>query len=127
MNQYQQMLTRHSKYILFILSSFIMGWGFTNYQPMFLGLILGTVVSFFNLWVMHKKINKFGHAIVKGKKVGSLGMLLRFGTASLSVFIIIKFPDLFNLVGLVIGLMTPYLVIMIDMFFNSSLVRKRGE
>lgn len=127
MMQYEQVFKRYSKYIYYGLSLFVLGWGFTPYQSFFLALILGTVVSFFNIWQMHRKVNKFGQAIIKGKKVRSLGMFLRMATVGFAVYIYFRYPHYFSLAGLIIGLMTPYFVIMIDMFFNMLRLRKRGE
>lgn len=127
MEIFQQVMKRHTKYILNLLAIFFLGVAFTQYQEVFSGLILGTITSFINMWIAHRKIDKFGRAIIAGKKVRSLGMLLRMSMVAISVFIFFQYPELFHLGSLVFGLMTPYIVIMIDMFFHMLILRKRGE
>ncbi|MRX74146.1 ATP synthase subunit [Bacillus lacus] len=107
---------RYRKYIFFLLSFYVIGWGFTSYQPVFLGLILGTSISLFNLWLMVRKHKQFGKAMDEGRSVRSLGTASRMASAGFAVLISLEFPDELHLVSVVIGLMTMYFVIMIDYF-----------
>lgn len=68
--------------------------------------------------MMARKSDKFGDAVLQGKKVRSLGSFSRMATAALAVMISLKFPDSFHLISVVLGLMTSYIVIMIR-FFSS--------
>ena len=124
MPELKQMYIRQRKYIFLLLSAFVLGWGFTSYQSIFLGLILGTSLSLFNLWLMVRKVDQFGEAVAKGKKVRSLGMVSRMASAVLAVMIAMKYPDKVHLISVVLGLMTAYIVIMIDYFFHSFHLRK---
>ncbi|WP_059171847.1 ATP synthase subunit I [Bacillus sp. FJAT-27445] len=114
---------RIKRYLFFLLSLYVLGWGFTGHKPIFAGLILGTALSLFNLWLMVRKTSQFGEAVMKGKKVRSLGSFNRMATAALAVIIAMKFPDQFHLISVVLGLMTSYIVIMID-FFKQAFLRK---
>lgn len=124
MPELQQLFCRHCKYILYILSIYVLGWGFTDYKSIFLGLILGTSVSLFNHWYLVRKTTLFGEAIASGKKVYSLGMLVRMAVVILAVYIAGKYPDTFHMVSVIIGVVTAYAVIMIDFviqqIFNSQ-------
>ncbi|WP_017756603.1 ATP synthase subunit I [Calidifontibacillus oryziterrae] len=126
--EYNQMFIRQLKMIINLLALFVIGWGFTPYPTIFLGLILGTVLSTYNLWTMHSKVNRLGETIVenlakkedeKKKKVRSLGSLQRLAAAALAVVIAMRYPDTFHFVSVIIGLMTYHFVIMIDLFFQS--------
>lgn len=119
MSEIKSMYTRQRKYIFFLLALYVLGWGFTTYQSIFLGLILGTSLSMFNLWLMVRKADKFGEAVLQGKKVRSLGSFSRMATAALAVMIALKYPESFHLISVVLGLMTSYIVIMIDFFLQS--------
>ncbi|MBS4190087.1 ATP synthase subunit I [Bacillus sp. FJAT-49705] len=123
MSDLKTMYVRLRKYIFLLLSFYVLGWGFTSYQSIFLGLILGTVMSLYNLWLMTRKTEQFGAAVEKGEKVRSLGTASRMATAVLAVMIAMKFPEHFHLISVVIGLMTSYIVIMID-FFLQTFLRK---
>lgn len=113
------MFRRYKKYILYLLALYVLGWGLTEYQSVFLGLILGTSISLYNLWVMVRKNKQFGQALEKGKK-GSLGTVARMASAIVAVFFALKYPHYFDLVSVVLGLMTMYIVIMIDFFIQHS-------
>lgn len=114
---------RVRRYLFFLLSLYVLGWGFTEQKDVFAGLILGTALSLFNLWLMVRKTDQFGEAVIKGKKVRSLGSFNRMATAALAVIIAMKYPDQFHLISVVLGLMTSYIVIMID-FFKQAFLRK---
>lgn len=124
MPEFKLMFIRQRKYIFLLLSIYVLGWGFTSYQSIFLGLILGTALSLYNLWLMTRKVDRFGEAVAKGQSVRSLGMISRMATAVLAVMIAMKYPEKVHLVSVVFGLMTSYIVIMIDYFFQSFHLRK---
>jgi len=91
----------------------------TPYKTVFLGLILGTSLSYMNMALLVRRMGKLSTAIDKGKKVGSLGTLSRMATAILGVAIAMKYPEHIHLISVVIGLMTSYVVIMIDFLLNT--------
>lgn len=126
--EYKQIFIRELKIIINLVAIFVIGWGFTPYPQIFLGLILGTLISTYNLWSMHNKVNRLGQTIVenaskreneKKKRMRSLGSLNRLAAASLAVLIALRYPETFNLIAVIIGLMTNHFVIMIDFLFQS--------
>lgn len=126
--EYKQIFIRELKIIINLLAVYVIGWGFTSYPHIFLGLILGTVISTYNLWSMHSKVNRLGQTIVdngtkkedeKKKGMKSLGSLNRLAAASLAVVIAMRYPDTFHLIAVIMGLMTNHFVIMIDFLFQS--------
>lgn len=124
MPEFVEMYNRARKWILYLLSIYVLGWGFTSYQTIFLGLILGTAFSFINLWMLLRKMKKFDKSITNGKKVRSLGSLSRMAMAAIAVIIATKWPQNFDVICVVMGLMTTYIVIMIDYLFHSFYVHK---
>ncbi|MDX8361069.1 MULTISPECIES: ATP synthase subunit I [Bacillaceae] len=124
MQDLQQMSIRYRKYILFLLSIYVLGWGFTPYQSVFLGLIFGTIISLYNLWIMVRRSNRFTKAVEEGTKVRSLGTFNRMASAALVVYIALQYPDKIHLYSAILGLMTIYIVIIIDYFFQ---LIHRGE
>ncbi|TFD97001.1 ATP synthase subunit I [Jeotgalibacillus sp. R-1-5s-1] len=118
---------RYTRYILYLLSIFVLCWGFTPFPDVFLGLILGTSFSLFNLWLMKNRMERFDRALDEGKKVRSLGTLSRMASAGAAVLIALEFPELIHLISTVIGLMMVYIVIMIDYFWQQLLHKKREE
>jgi ATP synthase protein I len=124
MPEFRVMFNRQRKWVFYLLSMYVLGWGFTPYKVTFLGLILGTVFGFINLWLLVRKTESFDKAISKGKKVRSLGSLSRMAMAGIAVVIALRYPEYFRIVPVVIGLMTSYLVIMIDYFYHALHVHK---
>jgi ATP synthase protein I len=116
---------RQRKYIFFLLSLYFLGWAiFTDYQPLFAGLIVGTAVSLYNLWLLARKTWNFGDAILQGKKIRSLGSFSRFAAAGLVIFVALEYPEHVHLISAVLGLVTSYFVIMIDFLIQSFHIRR---
>ncbi|RPF54106.1 ATP synthase subunit I [Aquisalibacillus elongatus] len=130
MKDYTYMMSRQLKWLFYLVAVFVLGYGFTDYQPFFAGMILGAGISTFNLWLLQVKINRIGQGVVdRDEKKRTLGMLTRFATAALAAVIALQYPGIFDMIAVIIGLMTPYLVIIIDYFFHHTelTTRKRGE
>ncbi|MCM3764033.1 ATP synthase subunit I [Neobacillus niacini] len=119
MPELQAMFSRQRRWMFYLLSIYVLGWGFTAYKSIFLGLIFGTSLSLFNLWLMVRKTDQFGEKVLKGEKVRSLGSFSRLATGALAVVVAMRYPEQFHLISVVIGLMTSYIVIMIDFFIHS--------
>ncbi|WP_066310015.1 ATP synthase subunit I [Bacillus sp. FJAT-29814] len=119
MPELQAMFSRQRRWIFYLLSIYVLGWGFTAYKSIFLGLIFGTSLSLFNLWLMVRKTDQFGEKVLQRKKVRSLGSFSRMATGALAVVVAMRYPEEFHLISVVIGLMTSYIVIMIDFFIHS--------
>lgn len=109
---------RQSKYMIYLLAIFVLGWGFTSYQAVFAGLLLGTSLSLYNLWLINQKMKKFSQALDEGTKIKSLGTMTRFASAGLAVIIALEFSEHFHMISVVLGLMTAYFVIIIDFFIH---------
>ncbi|RDY72310.1 ATP synthase subunit I [Halobacillus sp. SY10] len=122
MQGYQQMMTRQRKWMFYLLAIFVLGWGITPWQPIFLGLLLGSALSFYNLWLMQRKIRKLGEASADNRSVRGIGTFTRLASGALAVVIALQFEEYFHLISVVLGLMAAYIVILIDYLFNKSTV-----
>jgi ATP synthase protein I len=123
----QLLYPKYKKYMFYLLALLVLGWGFTEYQSIFAGLILGTIISFINLWLLYKKTIRLSESIKQGKPVYSLGSITRFAYAALAVIIALKFPDHFNLIGTICGLLTSTGVMLLDYFIMLITKRKQEE
>ncbi|RWZ58982.1 ATP synthase subunit I [Halobacillus fulvus] len=122
MQNYQQMMARQRKWMFYLLALFVLGWGVTPWQPIFLGLLLGSALSFYNLWLMQRKIRQLGDASSKNRSARGIGTFTRLASGALAVVIALQFEEYFHLISVVLGLMTAYIVILIDYLFNKSTV-----
>ena len=114
MLNYESMISRQRKWMLYLLALLVLGAGFSPYPSVFLGLILGAVISFYNLWLMQKKINDFGEAIGRKQKIRGIGTISRLAAVALGVLIVFRYGEYFDFISFIIGLMASYLVILID-------------
>lgn len=118
MTEFESMAARQRKWMFYLLAVLVLGAGFTPYLQIFLGLLLGSAVSFYNLWLLQKKIDDFTGAVAKKQPVKGIGTVSRFAAAALVIIIALRFDEYFNVIAVLIGLMTSYLVIMLDFAVN---------
>lgn len=114
MLDYNVMIARQRKWMLCLLAILVIGTIFLPYPRIFLGLLLGAIVSFYNLWLLQKKIVDFTEAVANKSSSRGIGMVSRFAAAVLAVIVALRFEEYFHIIAVLIGLMTSYLVIMID-------------
>lgn len=109
------MIARERKMMFYLLAIWVLGAGFTPYPQIFLGLLLGSIASFYNLYLLQRKINDFAEAVEKKQSTKGLGTISRFAAAALAIIIALQFENYFHIIAVLIGIMTSYLVIMIDL------------
>lgn len=129
MTELRVRVRRLSRIMCYLLALFVLGWGFTDYKTVFAGLILGTVVSFFNALYTAVKVRRFGQRVAQGRKPGSLGMLTRFSLVGLAALIAIRYADIFHVPSLAIGLFLTPAVLWVDGLIDSlhNSKKKGGE
>lgn len=114
MFEYEGMKTRQRKWMLYLLAILVLGAGLTPYLTIFLSLLIGSIVSFYNLWLLQKKVVDFTDAVAKKQPVRGLGTVSRFAAVVLVIIIALRFEEYFNVIAVLVGLMTSYLVMMLD-------------
>ncbi|WP_018661193.1 ATP synthase subunit I [Heyndrickxia acidiproducens] len=119
-----QVYKRQRKYLLFLMFLYLLGSFYPSFRPVSLGLLLGTSVSLFNLWLLAKKTISVTSASVTGKRSFSLGTGTRIAMAVLAVMFADYYTEWLNVLSVIIGIMTSYVVIMIDFFAGLFQQRK---
>ena len=102
------------KALFFLLAVCALGWGFSPYESIFAGIALGAFFGTYNFWILVRRMEKFDRSISEGKKVASIGTVLRFGSGVAAVAIAISLPQYFHLISTVIGLMIPYIFLIVE-------------
>ncbi|MEO4054070.1 ATP synthase subunit I [Solibacillus sp. CAU 1738] len=105
---------KQKKALFFLLALCALGWGFTPYDSIFTGIGLGALFGTYNFWILVRRMEKFDHAIGEGTKAPSIGTALRFGSGVAAVAIAISLPQYFHLISTVIGLMIPYIFLVVE-------------
>ena len=114
MQDLQQVFVRQKKLIFFLLAICVLGWGFTSYQTVFAGIALGSLFGLYNFWLLVRRLEKFDRSLNEGKKVKSLGTAMRFASGVAAVAVAMSIPEQFHLGSTVIGLMIPYVYLLVD-------------
>ncbi|WP_394190292.1 ATP synthase subunit I [Paenisporosarcina quisquiliarum] len=114
MHGLQQVYQRQKKLIFFLLAFCALGWGFTPNQTVFAGLALGALFGLYNFWLLVRRLEKFDRSLNEGKKVKSLGTAMRFASGIAAVAVAMSVPEQFHLGSTVIGLMIPYVYLLVD-------------
>lgn len=120
MVDYERMAKRQQKWMLYLLIIFLLGALLTPYEHIFLGLLLGHVVSYYGLRLLHNRGKAYGKAIVEDGRPPGLGTFLRLVGAAIAILIAIKFEHKVHLIAVVCGLMTSYVVMLVDLFINNE-------
>ncbi|MEK4424027.1 ATP synthase subunit I [Solibacillus sp. FSL K6-1523] len=109
-----QVFALQKKALFFLLAICALGWGFSPYELIFAGIALGAFFGTYNFWILVRRMEKFDRSISEGTKVASIGTALRFGSGVAAVAIAISLPQYFHLISTVIGLMIPYIFLVIE-------------
>lgn len=117
MFEFDSMAARQRRWMLYLLALFVLGAGFLPYTRVFNGLVLGGVISFYNMWLLQRKTKMLGDVVADtGEARGSLGTFSRMAAAVLGVIVAVRFEENFHIIAVVIGIMSSYLVIGLDGF-----------
>ena len=111
--------TLQKKALFFLLALCALGWGFTPYPTVFAGVAVGACFGTYNFWILVRRMDKFSRSVSEGKKVLSLGSLLRFGAGIAAVAIAMTLPQYFHLISTLIGLMLPYILLYLGVLVHS--------
>lgn len=125
MPELHHIFAMQKKAFFFLLALCALGWGFTPYQTIFAGIAVGAFFGTYNFWILVRKMEKFDKSISEGKRKASLGTALRFGSGVAAVAIAMMLPDKFHLVSTVIGLMIPYVLLLVERIVSTTNVHKK--
>lgn len=118
MSNYETMAKRQRKWMLIIVALFaILSITLSN-KHFFNGLLLGSIISFYNLWLLQRRTNLVGESAEKDGTRKGIGTISRLAAAALGVLLAIRY-DL-SVVGFIIGLMIAYPIMMIDFILMSN-------
>lgn len=114
MLEMQRIFTRQKKCIFFLLALCVLGWAFTPYSSIFAGLAVGSIFGLYNFWILVRRMEKFDRVMMGEKGQARLGTSFRFASGIAAVAIALLFPDEIHLISTVIGLMIPYVLLIVE-------------
>lgn len=117
MSDYKRMAIRQKIWMFGIIALVLIGAALSSNEYFFFGLLLGTGISYFNLWLLHRKISVLAESEQTVGLKSGFGTISRLAASVLGVVLAIRY-DL-SIAGYLIGLMTAYPVMMLDfVIFN---------
>lgn len=115
MQEFDQLVTRQRKWMLYILSAFILlAAAIPEKRPLFLGLVLGSVFSYYGMRLLQNRLRAFGETALESGKVKGLGTFVRMLGAVLLVFLTFYLGEKVNYYAVIIGLGISYVVLLVD-------------
>ncbi|WP_028400662.1 ATP synthase subunit I [Ectobacillus panaciterrae] len=129
MTDMHELVRRQKKYMYYLLALFVLGWGFTPYPKVFLGVIIGTIVSFMSLRLVAWKTDKLLDRVEQGNekirfKANAVSTYPRLAAMGLVIIFAVRYQHLMETWSLGLGLMTGYLVMIIDFLYLQYIGRE---
>lgn len=117
MSDYKKMAVRQRRWMYIIIALTLVGVMLSSDKTFMYGLLLGTGISYFNLWLLQNKTSILAESDqTEGFKKG-FGTISRMAASVFGVIMAVRY-DL-SIAGYLIGMMTLYPVIMLDyLIFN---------
>jgi len=114
MSEPEVMFRRYRSHMLVLFGILAIGWVLSADKAIFNGLFLGGIASLFNLWSLFRFSRKLPSAVKEGKGFFATGMVSRIASVSIAILISLFNPEYFHLIATIIGLLSSYIVILID-------------
>ncbi|MGG1167529.1 MULTISPECIES: ATP synthase subunit I [Bacillus cereus group] len=102
-----------------LLGVMLLGWFMTPFPFHFVGISIGLLVSMYCVWILRRRIEKFGNSIVKKENAPMLGMMNRFAAAVLGAIIMYEIEHHEFMWTFAAGIMGGYFLIIINLGYYS--------
>src|SRR5699024_77451 len=117
MSEYRIMASRQRKWMYVFIAITVVLALILPEKRIIYGLLLGLVISFYNLWLLQRRADMQGEEAARTGKRKGIGTISRLASAALGTLLAIRYD--WSLVSFIIGLMAIYPVIMLDyIWFN---------
>lgn len=129
----EELLHRQRKYTLYMLSLFVLGFGLSKYQAVFLGLIIGVIISFISLLLNKRRTDKLIQKTLgdnqNNKSISFKNLGITTTVAILLLIILLANRYHIDVSGwaIALGLMAGHTVLIIDYTYHIFVARKGGE
>ncbi|KAA0955651.1 ATP synthase subunit I [Sporosarcina sp. ANT_H38] len=114
MQTLQEIHNKQRKALFFLVALFVLGWLFTEWKPIFAGLILGSLFGLYNFWILVRKMERYDRKLSEGKNGASLGTIIRFASGVGAAALATAMPEYFDLISTIIGFAIPYVLLLVE-------------
>ncbi|MDG4658505.1 ATP synthase subunit I [Ectobacillus antri] len=117
-----ELVRRQTKYTLYLIALFVLGWGFTPYQKVFLGMAFGTAAGLLGLRLVAWKTDKLLDRVERGDakvrfKANAVSTYPRLAAIGLGIIFAVRYQHMMEAWSFGLGLLTVYLVMIIDFIY----------
>jgi ATP synthase protein I len=102
-----------------------LGWQFTSYKDHIVGFGTGLIVSMYCMWLLARRIDQMGEAIVRNKKAPRLGTVYRFSAAILGAILLYELELEMTMGAFIGGIMFGYALMLITLAYYTHLNEKK--
>lgn len=113
MNDYISLTKKYSKITVIAISVSLLAAMAGFYAVFLQGFVLGAVISLISLFSTYFQVKRVGNAATTGKFKWMFGTASRVILAIIALIFAIEFPEHFNLIGFIIGLMFTYFLLLL--------------
>ncbi|MCS1352287.1 ATP synthase subunit I [Mechercharimyces sp. CAU 1602] len=99
------------RYSGIILTTLVLLWIITPYKPFLAGIILGGLVSLYNVLYLARRIRIIGERVVAGQGPAGTGLVNRILMIGFSVIMAVRFPEWIDYRSLVLGWPISYILL----------------
>ncbi|WP_067841081.1 ATP synthase subunit I [Amphibacillus sediminis] len=118
MGRYQEAISRQRRWLIYVIMIVTIGTIASLANRSWLGLWLGSITSYFNLWLLQRNVNRIAEVALGNRKHASAGTISRIGSALLVVVFSLHYNAYISFFAVVIGLMLNYLIILLEALFR---------
>jgi ATP synthase protein I len=103
----------------------LIGWQFTPYKDHIIGFGIGLIVSMYCMWMLGRRVDKVGEAIVGKRKAPRLGTVYRFSAAILGAILLYELELEMTIGAFIGGIMFGYALMLITLAYYTHLNGKK--
>ncbi|ABO68650.1 MULTISPECIES: ATP synthase subunit I [Geobacillus] len=111
---------RMQKQLFILMACYALGSIWTKYEAWFFSLLVGTAAGLYSIRLLARRVIKVGEAIADGRRPPSLGTMVRFALAIAVALLVSRYPQHLSMVPVVIGLSTPYILLVVNHFLHND-------
>jgi len=127
MEEYERLVERQRKWMLYLLVFFLIGASITSHQRIFLSLLLGYVVGYYSLRFLQSRIKAFGRAVVEKGSSANLGTFIRLGGIAVVAVMALRFPEKVHLLSVIAGIGIAYVILFFDFTLQAIAADKESR
>lgn len=127
MEEYNRLVERQRKWMLYLLMFFLITILITPYERFFMSLLLGYAAGYYSLRFLQSRIKAYVQAVVTEGRTRSLGTFMRIASIGIIVLLASRFPDKIHIPWFALGIGLAYVVLFVDFTILHIMSERKGR